>query len=87
VVADPAPVVVFESFGDNALIFKLYVWIDFAAQDDYRAVVTELRHRIVERFTELRYEIAFPQRDLHLSAKGPIPIQVLGGPGDPPRAD
>ena len=36
VFAEPAPVVAFEDFGDSALIFHLYVWIDLAAQDDYR---------------------------------------------------
>lgn len=77
VVADPAPVVLFEDFGDSALLFRVYIWIDFAAQRDHRTVVTELRHRIVEQFAQHGYEIAFPQRDLHLDAKGPLRIQLL----------
>ncbi|WP_295451801.1 mechanosensitive ion channel domain-containing protein [uncultured Thiodictyon sp.] len=77
VVADPVPAVVFEDFGDSALIFRVYVWIDFGAQDDYRAVVTELRHTISERFAQEGHEIAFPQRDVHLDAKSPIRVQVL----------
>ncbi len=77
VVTAPAPVVVFEDFGDSALIFRLYVWIDFAAQDDYRAVVTDLRHSITERFAESAIAIAFPQRDVHLDAGSPITVRVL----------
>lgn len=72
VVADPAPVAVFEDFGDSALIFRLYVWVDLAAQDDYRAVVTELRHTIAER----GFAIPYPQRDLHLAVARPIAVQL-----------
>ena len=76
VVADPAPVVVFEDFGDSSLVFRLYVWIDLEAQPDYRAVVTELRHCIGERFAESGYVIAFPQQDVHLRHEGPLLVQV-----------
>jgi potassium-dependent mechanosensitive channel len=77
VAADPAPAVVFQDFGDSALIFRVYVWIDFTAQSDYRAVVTELRHTIAEQFAKMGYEMAFPQRDVHLAAKGPIPVRMV----------
>ncbi len=76
VVATPAPVAVFEDFGDSALVFRLYVWVDLAAQPDHRAVITELRHCIAERFAEAGFAIAFPQMDLHFDTKGPIPIRV-----------
>jgi potassium-dependent mechanosensitive channel len=76
VVADPAPVAVFEDFGDSALIFRLYIWIDLSAQEDYRAVVTEVRHSIAERFAERGLQIPYPQRDLHLALASPIPVQV-----------
>jgi small-conductance mechanosensitive channel len=77
VLINPEPVVVFEDFGDNALMFCVYFWIDLAAQADFRAVVTELRHTITERFADRGYEIAFPQRDVHLDAKSAIPVKVL----------
>ena len=76
VVANPAPVAVFEEFGDSALIFRLYAWIDLEAQPDYRAVVSELRHRIGERFAENGLTIPFPQRDLHLRDGGQIVLQA-----------
>jgi small-conductance mechanosensitive channel len=77
VLINPEPVVVFEDFGDNALMFCVYFWIDLAAQADFRTVVTELRHTITERFASRGYEIAFPQRDVHLDAKSAIPVKVL----------
>jgi potassium-dependent mechanosensitive channel len=90
VVADPAPVVVFEDFGDSALIFRLYAWIDLEAQPDYRAVVTELRHCTGERFAASGYVIPFPQRDVHVrngdqvlpQASSSVPAEAI-----PPRAE
>jgi small-conductance mechanosensitive channel len=82
VVAMPAPVAVFEDFGDSALVFRLYVWVDLAAQPDHRAVITELRHSIAERFAEAGFAIAFPQMDVHFDTKGPIPVRVSQGDGE-----
>lgn len=77
VVVDPEPAVVFEDFGDNALTFCAYFWLDFASQKDFRAVISELRHTISERFAEHGFEIAYPQRDVHVDVKTPIPINIL----------
>lgn len=76
VVIDPEPVVIFEDFGDNALIFSAYLWLDLASQKDFREVISDLRHTISERFAENGYQIAFPQRDVHLDVKDPIAVQV-----------
>ncbi len=43
-------------------------------------MVSELRHTISERFAQEGYEIAFPQRDVHLDAKSAIRVQVLAPP-------
>ena len=72
VVVDPEPAVVLEDFGDSALIFNAYFWLDFASQKDFRAVITDLRHSIGERFAERGIEIAYPQRDVHLSVAKPV---------------
>lgn len=82
VLAAPAPVAVFEDFGDSAPIFRLYVWVDLAAQPDLRAVITELRHCIAERFAEAGFAIAFLQMDVHFDTKGPIPARVLRRDGE-----
>ena len=70
---------VFEDFGDNALGFCLYLWLDLSAQNDYRVVITDLRHTIAERFAERDLNIAFPQRDVHLDAADPIPVRLMTG--------
>ncbi|MDA9909398.1 mechanosensitive ion channel [Gammaproteobacteria bacterium] len=66
---DPKPVVVFEDFGDNALIFDSYFWIDAAGERDLRKVRSEVRFKIAELFDEAGIVIAFPQRDVHIDGE------------------
>jgi small-conductance mechanosensitive channel len=64
VVSEPAPQVLFLSFGDSSLDFELRVWIVDA---DYRLIVKSELHQEIDRsFREAKIVIAFPQRDLHL---------------------
>ncbi len=80
VLASPEPVVIFESFGDNALMFRAFFWLTLAHDKDNRVVCSDLRHRIAEALDQAGIVIAFPQRDVHLDAKGPIEVKLL--PGD-----
>jgi small-conductance mechanosensitive channel len=66
VLTDPAPIVVFEDFGDNALIFDVYFWILATADRDLRLIRSEIRFRIEELFREADIIVAFPQRDVHI---------------------
>lgn len=59
----PRPDVVFDDFGDSALIFRLRVWTDI---DNMIIVPTDIRFEIDRRFRELGIEIAFPQQDIHI---------------------
>jgi small-conductance mechanosensitive channel len=64
VLENPAPKVLFISFGGSSLDFELRVWVaDF---DTRLQVVSELHQEIERRFRELNIEIPFPQTDLHL---------------------
>jgi len=71
----PAPVVVFEDFGDNALIFDVFFWCEAHAERDLRTIRSDIRFRIDELCREHDIVIAFPQRDVHLYAKTPIEIR------------
>ncbi len=66
ILEDPAPLVVFEDFGDNALIFDLYFWVLAAADRDLRVIRSQIRFRVDELFREAGIVIAFPQRDVHI---------------------
>ena len=69
VLPEPRPAVYFEDFGDNALIFELYYWINATAERDLRRIRSDLRFRISKMFTEHDIVIAFPQRDVHIDGE------------------
>ncbi len=60
------PIVVFEDFGDSALIFEVRFWSSALWEMD--RVMSELRFRIDELFRENKVTIPFPQRDVHMIA-------------------
>ena len=74
----PKPIVVFEDFGDNALIFDVYFWCEAQAERELRVIRSDIRFRIDELCREHDIVIAFPQRDVHLYAKTPIEIRASG---------
>jgi len=75
VLEDPAPVVAFAEFGDNALVFEIFFWcVISSGERELRLVRSDLRFRIEELFRENNITIAFPQRDVHLFPTGPIEI-------------
>jgi len=75
--AKPAPNVIFEDFGDNALIFDAYFWCDVGGERVLRQIRSDVRFQISKLFRENDITIAFPQRDVHLDASGPLDIRLL----------
>ena len=73
----PAPTVLFEDFGDDALIFTVFFWIEITSQMDFRIVASDLRHMLDERLSMAGITIAFPQRDVHLDQPAPIQVRIL----------
>ena len=75
---EPAPIVVFEDFGDNALIFDAYFWCDVSGEKALREIRSAIRFRVSQLFDENGIVIAFPQRDVHLDASKPLEIRMIG---------
>ncbi|NKN33936.1 mechanosensitive ion channel [Marichromatium bheemlicum] len=74
VLEDPAPLISFEGFGDDALTLVMRCYLD--SLDGRIAIITELHQAIYDRFNEAGIEIAFPQRDVHLSAHTPLDVRL-----------
>jgi len=74
--SEPKAEVILEDFGDNAIVFEVYFWADVAGEKSLRWIRSELRFTIARLFAENDVVIAFPQRDLHLHAKHPLPISL-----------
>ncbi len=66
ILEDPAPVVIFEDFGDSALVFDAFFWIESSPTCTLRGVRSAMRFEITERFKKNGIVIAFPQRDVHM---------------------
>ena len=81
ILKDPSPEALFEDFGDNALIFALYFWIDYGPEVNPLLVASDLRFMIARRFAEENIVLAFPQRDIHLDSAQPLRIEVVSPPG------
>jgi small-conductance mechanosensitive channel len=66
VLKEPKREVVFDDFGDSALIFELLFWADLSGERGLRTTRSDLRYRIVALFRENDISISFPQRDIHV---------------------
>jgi potassium efflux system protein len=74
VLVDPEPVVTFEGFGDNALTLVLRSYL--GSMDNRLETITALHRAINAKFTAAGINIAFPQRDIHLSADKPLDVRL-----------
>jgi len=81
VLADPKPLILFEDFGDNALVFDAYFWIHAVGERDLRVTRSDIRFRIEELFSDNNIVIAYPQRDMHVDGS----IRVLSDDKKPAK--
>ena len=67
VISKPEPIVVFTSFGDSSLNFKLIITLN----DSFKATFpkSDIRFEIDRLFRENNITIPFPQRDIHIIQK------------------
>jgi len=71
------PVVVLHDFGSDALILRMLFWIDRSIPGATLSIPSELRIQIYNAFNAAGIVLAFPQRDVHLNANTPLPVQVI----------
>jgi len=81
VLREPAPIVIFEEFGDNSLIFDSFFWVTARSPMEVRKIQSQVRFAIDDEFRKHNLVIAFPQRDLHLDTARPLEVRVLGEAG------
>jgi small-conductance mechanosensitive channel len=85
VLAEPAPEVIFESFGDSSLNFLLRVFSVNQVKTPLR-LKSDLYFSIFRVFGEHGIEIPFPQRDVHVRSIASPPVSLASGAVEsPPR--
>lgn len=77
VLQSPAPRVLFEDFGSDALIFTLQYWIDYSQTSDGAQIASDLRFMIRQEFAAAGIGIPYPQRVVHF-APAPAPGGMPG---------
>ena len=73
----PKPMVWFNDFGDNALVFQVHFWVQAKNVTQMRMIETGVRLKIDSMFREANIVIAFPQRDLHIQSPKPIDFRLV----------
>jgi len=75
---EPAPLIIFQGYGDSAIDHQLSVW---ASTDNYLDLRNSIPIEIKEAFDEHDIEIPFPHRTLYTgSATEPFPVRLHEGP-------
>jgi small-conductance mechanosensitive channel len=77
---EPAPFAVFDDFGESALLFSLYFWLDLGGTTNAMIVASDLRLMIEKRLNEAGFDVPFPQRDVLLATDKPLQVQWVGKP-------
>ena len=85
VLKSPLPYVMFDDFGDNSLVFTLYLWIMVARVIDKRRIESDIRFMVEKLFREAGLVIAYPQRDVHLDTSRPLQITITKDETGPVR--
>ena len=80
VLADPAPFVAFEDFGDSAQVLTLYFWIELKPQVSALRVASDLRFMLEKQLAEAGISIAFPQRELRVDTSRALRVEVAAAP-------
>ncbi len=75
VLEDPAPEVLFEEFGDMALVFRLLFWFD-TRKITRDTLTSDLRYMIAKSFGEAGLIISSPQQDFKIHPESSLRIEL-----------
>ncbi|MCX7111476.1 MAG: mechanosensitive ion channel [Proteobacteria bacterium] len=78
VLDNPKPFVWLEDFGENALVFGLYFWLELGPKVSSLQVMSDLRCMIIEALGKAGIAIPFPQRDIHFNPAQTLLASVVG---------
>ena len=77
VLKEPAPDVLFEDFGPDALNFGLYYWVAIGPKASGAKVASDLRFIVEKSMNEHGIVIAYPQRDVHIDSAQALKIELV----------
>jgi potassium-dependent mechanosensitive channel len=72
----PEPQIFFSTFGESALNFEIYFWIELSTNIERRKIISDLNHVIYDLLRSNNITFAYPQRDIHLSSAEPLRVKL-----------
>ncbi|MEP2239653.1 MAG: mechanosensitive ion channel domain-containing protein, partial [Maribacter sp.] len=84
ILKSPKPFVIFEDFGDSALVFAVNFYITDSFTDP--RVKSEVRYKIDAEFRKHNISIPFPQRDVYLYQQGAAQSKNVSNADDNEKA-
>lgn len=69
--------VIFEDFGDNALMFEVYYYSKISNYFQLRRLASQIRFVIDGLFRVHGISIAYPQRDIHIDTIKPVQVEIV----------
>ncbi len=82
--SDPAPVVMLDDFGSDALVFRLLYWMRLGGERAGPLVDSDIRLDIESALRDAGIAMAFPQRDIHLDSAMPLRVELSRARIQPP---
>jgi small-conductance mechanosensitive channel len=79
VLKDPEPRVLFDDFGDSALVFAMHFWLEMRPGVNSSVVMSDLRFMVHKALEEAGIAVPFPQRDVHFDAARPLQVELTRG--------
>ena len=79
VLKEPEPRVLFDDFGESALVFAMYFWLEMRPGVASSVVMSDLRFMVQKALDEAGISMPFPQRDVHLDAARPLQVELTRG--------
>jgi len=77
VLRDPEPFVLFNDFGNSALLFDVYFWLSMTRIMERRIIESDIRFSIDGLFRKAGIVIAFPQLDVHFDENTPLQLKMM----------
>jgi len=77
ILKSPEPRIIFEDFGDNALIFDVIFWCAVGGERELRQIRSNIRFMVTDLFNAENISIAYPQRDVHIDSLSPLQIELV----------
>ncbi|MDR4509610.1 MAG: mechanosensitive ion channel [Candidatus Brocadiaceae bacterium] len=70
-------ILLFTNFGNNALEFEVFFWVQVKTMMDRWTLESDIRFHVDSLFREAGIVIAFPQRDVHLYNPKPLEVRIV----------